>query len=348
MKAVTPFRLAAWAFALAGVLAARPVGSPDASRPLIGLAIEFQRPPSAEVEQRALKEVRATGVDFFLLSLSWSQAEPSPRKYRVEQITRTARILRQSGATLHLDLPLVSGRRRDVPRDLAGLAFDDPKLSVRLGKLLEALAPALADISTLSLGYEADAYFADKPEELKAYLSLFAGAVEFLHTLAPRLAVGITTTAPTESVAPEVAAQLHQKSPVLFYLYAPFERGKPFWHRAPASLEADWNRLLEAVKGKPIAFPEVSFSSSPENGSSPEKQADFIRRLRGFLASADGRRLLFARYVGWRDPPGGTYVLDSGAPDALRRQAAFFANRGLKKDNGDPKPAWKEWIRSAR
>ncbi len=348
MNAVTPLRLAAWASALACVLAAEPIGSPETARPLLGLAIEFQKPPSAEVERRALNEVRATGVDFFLLSLSWSQAEPSPRKYRVAEVTRTARILRQSGATLHLDLPLVSGRRRDVPKDLGGTAFDDPKLSLRLGELLEALAPALADVSSLSLGYEADAYFADKPDELKAYLRLFAGAVEFLHTLAPRLAIGVTTAAPTESVAPEVAAQLHQKSPVLFYLYAPFERGKPFWHRAPGSLESDWKKLLDAVKGRPIAFPEVSFSSSPENGSSPEKQAEFVRRLRRFLASADGTRLLFARYVGWRDPPAGTYAVAPGAPDAARRKAAFFANRGLQEADGAPKPAWKEWVRAAR
>ncbi len=348
MKAVTSFRSAAWAFALACVLAAEPAGTPEAPRPLLGLAIEFQKPPAAAVERRALAEVRATGVDFFLLSLSWSQAEPSPRTYQVEQITRTARILRQSGATLHLDLPLVSGRRRDVPRDLAGSAFDDPKLSLRLGNLLEALAPALADISTLSLGYEADAYFADKPEELKAYLRLFAGAVEFLHKLAPRLAVGVTTATPTESVAPGVAAQLHQTSPVLFYLYAPFERGRRFWHRAPGALETDWRNLLNAVKGRPIAFPEVSFSSSPENGSSPEKQAEFVRRLRRFLASADGRSLLFARYVGWRDPPAGTYPVNSGTPDALRRQAAFFANRGLQEASGAPKPAWKDWVRAAR
>src|SRR5262249_32474616 len=150
----------------------------------------------------------------------------------------------------------------------------DPKLSVRLGQLLEALEPALADVSTLSLGYEADAYFADKPEELKAYRRLFDGAVEFLGKVAPRVAVGVTTAAPGESASPEVAAELHQRSPVLFYIYAPFQREKPFWHRPPESLEADWARLLQGSGGKPIAFPEVGYSSAAENGSSIEKQAD--------------------------------------------------------------------------
>ena len=335
-------------FLASAALAGPPSPTVSAPAPGLGLAVEFEKPPPAEVERRALVEIRGTGVNFFSLALSWSEAEPAPGKYRVAEITRAARILRQSGATIHLDLPLVAGRARDVPKDLAAVAFDDSRLSLRLGRLLDALEPALADIATISLGYEADAYFADKPEELKAYRRLFEGAVEFLRKVAPHVAVGVTTAAPGESANPEIAAELHQKSPVLFYLYAPFVRDKPYWHRPPESLEADWKRLLEGARGRPIAFPEVSYSSSAENGSSPEKQAEFVRRLRRFLSSADGRRLLFVRYVGWRDPPPGRYRPAPEAADVARRKIAFFANRGLKESNGDPKPAWKEWAKQPR
>ncbi len=321
---------------------------PEVPRPLLGLAIEFEKTPAASVERRALAEVQEAGVNLFALSASWSEMEPSAGKYRVAELTRTARLLRQSGATVHLDLPLVAARARDVPGDLAGLAFDDARLSLRLGKLLDALEPALADISTISLGYEADTYFADKPEELKAYRRLFDGAVEFLGRLAPRLLVGVTTSAPTESAAPEVAAQLHQRSPVLFYLYSPFVRGRPYVQRDPAAIEADWKRLLDSAHGRPIAFPEVSYCSSAENGSSLEKQAAFVRRMRRFLAASDGRRLLFARYVGWRDPPPELYRLPPGAPETARRKASFFSSRGLQKSKGEPKPAWKEWIKQAK
>lgn len=331
--------------ALAATPAASPTGVP---RPLCGLAIEFAKTPAPEIERKALEEVRATGVNLFVLTVSWSQAEPSPRRYRVAGVTRTARLLRQSGATLHLDLPLVAGRRRDVSADLGGVAFDDPRLSVRLGQLLDALGGVLADVSSLSLGYEAEAYFSDKPEELKAYRRLFDGAVAFLQKIAPRVSVGVTTASPGESVAPEVAAELHRESPVLFFLYSPFVREKPFWHRPPESLETDWNRLLEAAGNRPIAFPEVSYSSAPENGSSPRKQAEFVRRLRRFLASADGRRLLFARYVTWRDPPPDLYQPDPAAPEETLRRVAFAAHRGLQTNGGDPKPAWREWIKGAR
>jgi hypothetical protein len=333
--------------ALVAAVAAGPARE-TTPRALLGLALEFEKPPPAEVERRALAEIRETGVNLFALSISWSDAEPAPGKYRVAGVTRAARILRQSGATVHLDLPLVAGRVRDVPKDLAAIAFDDSRLSLRLGRLLDALAPALADTATISLGYEADAYFADKPEELKAYRRLLEGAVEFLRKVAPNLSVGVTTAAPTESVAPEVAALLHQKSPILFYIYSPFQREKPFVHRAPDAIETDWKRLLDAAGGRPIAFPEVSFSSAAENGSSPRMQADFVRRLLRFLASSDGRKLLFARYVGWRDPPPELTRGSPGASDLIRLKASFFANRGLKKSNGDPKPAWREWTRKPK
>jgi len=346
---VTAVGFAAWLFASSVLLAAGPATPrPDTPRPLLGLVIEFTKTPPADVEKRALAEVRSTGVNLFALAVSWSQMEPAPGKYRVAQVTRTARLLRQSGATLHLDLPLVAGRARDLPRDLAGFAFDDTRLSLRLGKLLEALEPALADISTISLGYEADTYFAGRPEELKAYRRLFDGAVEFLRKLAPRLSVGVTTAAPTESAAPDVAARLHQNSPILFYLYAPFVRDRPYFHRDPAALESDWNRLLDSAGGRPIAFPEVSFSSSAENGSSPEEQAEFVRRMRRFLAASDGRRLLFVRYVGWRDPPSEIYRLPPDAPETDRRKAGFFSNRGLQGPHGEAKPAWKEWVKEAK
>jgi hypothetical protein len=326
-----------------GLLGLAALGAPDRrSRDTVelGLAVELPRNPGPEAEERLLTQLRTVGVSAFAVEVSWPEAEPAPGRYRVQEAIHVARIFRQSGATVHLDLPLVAGREKRVPVDLSALAFDDPKLSLRLGRLLDALEPALPDVATVSLGYEADVYFSDKPEELEAYRRLFVGAVDFLRKKAPDVLVGVTTLAPTDSPAPIVAARLHQPSPVLFYLYAPFEPGQPFVHRPPSSLELDWKRLLEASRGRPIAFPEVSYSSSRDNGSSPEKQAEFVRRMRAFVAAADGKRLLFARYATLRDEPAAS---QGETPVAVRRNA-FFANRGLQKADGTPKPAWKEFV----
>jgi len=338
--------LAALVVLAAAAASAAPRAPSPPPSPAVGVALNLEASASAAQRQDAVEAVRRTGASFFDLTLSWSAAEPSPGRYRLEELTRTARLLRQSGATLQLDLPLVTESARDVPADLDGVAFDDPKLSLRLGRLLDALEPVLADVQTMSLGEAADVYFANRPEELRAYRRLFDGAVQFLKKKAPHLLVGVTTLAPTESPAPEVAALLHQRSPLLLYIYCPFVRDQPFQHRDPGALDKDWEQLLKTAAGRPIGFPVVSYSSSAENGSSAAKQAEFVARLRRFLAKADGRKLVLARYVALRDaapepaPAPGAAVSRRDA-----RRAAFLANRGLETAAGDPKPAWISWAR---
>jgi hypothetical protein len=328
--------------------AAMPAADEPRRPPDLGLAMNLPRGTSPAARSGAVEQVRRSGVTMFGLSASWSEGERLPRQYRVEELTRTARLLRQSGAVLHLDLPIVTAAARDVPPDLAEIAFDDPRLTIRLGRFLQALEPALLDFATLSLGNEADSYFSEKPGELRAYRRLVEGAIEFLAKTVPHLRVGVTTLAPTESRAPEIAATLHASSTVLFYIYAPIVPGSPFAHRPPRDLERDWDRLLESSRGRPIAFPEVSYSSSPENGSDPAKQAEFIRRLLRAVAAADGRRILFARYVPWRDPAPDELPPTRGASESARRRTIFLANRGLQSSDGRPKPAWQEWLRAGR
>ena len=328
---------------------ARP--TPAAPSPALGVVVNLEPSASPAARQSALEMVRRTGANFFALELSWSAAEPAPHRYRIDELVRTARVLRQSGAILHLDLPLVDEAARDVPADLKDVAFDDPKLSLRLGSLLDALRPALLDFQSLSLGDGADVYFADKPDELRAYRRLFDGAVQFLKKKAPRLLVGVATNAPMDSPAPEVAAALHQRSPLLLYAYAPFLRGSPFEQRDPSALDRDWKALLASAGGRPIAFPLVSYSSSADNKSTPARQAEFIRRFRDFLGKADGRALLFARYVGLRDEAGDEPAASGSTVPVQaveRKRRAFLANRGLQELDGKPKAAWREWVREAR
>ncbi|HEY6931451.1 MAG TPA: hypothetical protein VJA66_17405 [Thermoanaerobaculia bacterium] len=334
----------AWLSMARAVLPLEPSAAPVHTG--LGLEVELEAAAPADVRQRVFGEIRATGVNVFALSLSWLAVEREPGKYDLGEILRSARLLRQSGAMVHLDLPIVAGRRRDVPADLDRLAFDDERFETRLGRLLAALQPALLDATTLSLGYGADAYFAGRKEELGSFLRLVGGVREALANGAPQLRVGVTTAAPSESVAPEIATALQEAASVSLFIYAPFERSSPFRHRPPDALDHDWKLLLSRARDRPVAFPEVSYSSSRENGSSPERQAEFIRRFRRFLSEADGHRLLFARYVGWRDEPPAAGPLD--ATPVGRRKAAFYANRGLQAVDGKAKPAWTEWVKNGR
>ena len=296
---------------LAATLAAT---EPPREPPALGLAVNLPDSAPAALRQTALADVRAAGVSSFALELSWPDGgtEAAPVRRRGGDPVRAPHASVGRGPP-----PRSAARQRSgaghVPADLAAVAFDDPRLSIRLGRLLDALGPALADFSTLSLGNEADSYFSDKPEELRAFLSLFRGAVEFLKKKAPRLRVGVATASPVDSRFPLVVAAIQQKNPVLLYVYAPFLPDAPFRHRPSAAIDRDWAAILAGAAGRPVAFTEVSYSSARENGSSPERQADFVRRMRKILDRTDRKRLLFARYVPWRDPA------PTPVPPGLRR-----------------------------
>src|SRR5215831_12612996 len=90
------------------LLGAGPVERSKPTRPAgLGLAVELEKDLTAEAGRRVLADLRATGVSLFALRVSWPEAEPAPGKYDIESVLRAARILRQSGANVHLDLPLV-------------------------------------------------------------------------------------------------------------------------------------------------------------------------------------------------------------------------------------------------
>ena len=277
-------------------------------------------------------------MNLFALTVLLAGAEPAPRKYRVEDVTRTARLLRQSGATLHLDLPLVSGRERDVPADLAAVRVRRPEaLRSASASSSRRSRPALADCSTISLGYEADAYFADKPEELKAYRRLFDGAVEFLDKTRPAHLGRRDDGRPDESVAPggrrgSSIRRARSSSTSTRRSNARSRSGTA----PPAALEADWKRLLESAKDRPIAFPEVSYSSAAENGSTPEKQAEFIRRLRRFLSTADGARAPLRPLRVLARASARPLPRRSSADETSRRRASYLSHRGLQGADGDP------------
>ena len=244
--------------------------------------------------------VRRTGASFFVLELSWSAAEPAPRKYNLAEITRTARLLRQSGATLHLDLPLVTETARDVPADLSQIA-------VRRSEAVAAARQAPR---------RADAGAARRPDAVarRGRRHVFRGA-------SPRSCgpSGACSTAPCSfsrrrrrafssgSRRPRREKAPRPRSPPPCTPEARFSSicTLPSSTALPSSsaTRALWRRTgrssSRARAGGRSRFPDVSYSSSPENGSSPGAAGG----VRPPLSDAFWRRRTAARCclrAGWR------------------------------------------------
>ena len=109
--------------ALLAAAPARPTAPP--ARPALGVVVNLEASASPAARQSALEMVRRTGANFFALELSWSAAEPSPRRYRIEELTRAVERARSAGLRVTLATVRVQKPGEEAyDRRLAGLEPD--------------------------------------------------------------------------------------------------------------------------------------------------------------------------------------------------------------------------------
>ena len=277
--------------------------------------------------------VRRTGAHFFVLELSWSAAEPSPRRYSVEEITRAARLLRQSGAVLHLDLPLV---HRDRARRAGGSGARRVRRSEALPPARRAPRRAAAGPSAISRRCRSATpptrTSPTSPRSCGRIRRLFDGAVSFSKKKAPRSARRRRRRRRRwKARRPEVAAALHAAQPAPPLHVRALRPGIALRAARSRSLEKDWRVLLGGAGGRPIAFPLRQLLLVRRERLEPARQAEFVRRFRDFPGEG-GRPGAAVRPLGGAArrapetepaPSEGRARRPSGAAARFSRTAAF-------------------------
>ncbi|MEW6606564.1 MAG: hypothetical protein AB1414_03785 [bacterium] len=111
-----------------------------------------------------------------------------------------------------------------------------------------------------------------------------------------------------------------------------------FLHKAydPQTISKEYYYPLKGKSKLPIFFAELGFYSSPhvEPRSSPEKQAEFIRRIPSLL---EGLNVESVCWVSLHDLP------DIPALSGLKKVAPQFFSLGFLDEKLNPKPAWNIW-----
>ena len=319
--------------------------------PALGLDVNLPAGTSAAEQQRAFEAVaRGTGVSLYALTRLLDRRGALARQVPGRRAHSARRgCCRQSGALLHLDLPLVVGRARDVPADLDGVAFDDSRLSLRLGRLLDALEPALArrrDALARLRGGRLLRRQAGRAARLPASLRR-RGELSREEGSEAR---GRRDDATRPPRAPRPRSRRRSTSGARSSSTSTrrSSRAGRTGSASPDAIEKDWKAAAVRVAGERlIAFPEVSYSSSAENGSTPE-QAGRLRAAHAEAARGHRRAPAALRALGLlarrraADPPA------PQSAEVERRRAAFFVHRGLQAQDGAAKPAWRAWVRAAK
>jgi len=289
--------------------------------------------------------------------------EPVPGQYNwntnVDEIPVLGAYLRElkrRGFTAYVMLANVHMEGLQMPEYLAGRPFDDPYVIERwelyLTKFLDRYGRW---IDYISIGNELDAYFSKHEEQFPGFVEFVARGAEVIRREAPHIQVGsVLTSSGFESWWPQLAPHLDFLGATY---YAPVNmfggsKKRPLDESHPDYFSKALSRVLKAAGEKKVLLAELGCATAPEVNSSPEAQAEFIRRFFEWLPQYEDR-ILAVQFVSLRDwPYQGTKAalkpLLSAELLSNETFLRFLSSLGLRDEKGNPKPGWRAWVRAAQ
>ena len=294
--------------------------------------------------QEALDLAHDAGARGQVSTYLWSQLEPGNSGYdngQMQDLDNAIAGAAGRGQVEYLGIQLVNTTARELPSDLAALAFDDARVKSRFHALLDrVITPHAGTVRYLSIGNEVDVYLNTHPTEWSHYRNFYADAVQYAHSLDPLLKIGVTTTVDGALTAATAnMQQLNASSDVVIATYYPLQGH--FLVRDPSAPASDFPALLAFAGSKPLVLQEVGYPAAPGIGSSDAQQADFIGSVFDAWKSADGRIPFLNFFVLHDFTPQICSDLTAyyGAPGDSQ-VADFLCSLGLRLDDGTPRPAW--------
>ena len=305
-------------------------------------------PPTQSDYEAAFDQAYAGGVRAVTLTWTWSALEPTPNSIDVSDVANSISYLVAKGFRVYVGIQPINTVKREVPSDLAAVAWDDPAMRDRLHALIDALAPATAGAAEyLSIGNEVDVYLA-QTGEWAAWQTLYDDAVAYAHQQMPGTKVGVTSTFAglVGSAGADIVA-MNLSSDVLILTYYPLQGD--FQVRAPDAPVADFAAMVQAAAGKQVVLQEVGYPSGAANGSSEALQAQFATAA---LAQwrAHGAAMPFLSWFLLHD-------LDATTCDTLAQYyglagdpafVSYLCTLGLRHDDDADKPAWDAFVAGAK
>lgn len=338
---------------LAGCGGKSSVGPGAAPGALLGMSSNtsdaaFALPTFGDSVLRVLEDAKAAGATVQIRAPQWNRVEPAPGAWNLAEEQLYLDVHRTLGLRTFVNLRIVDTNSRNLPADLAALAWDDPALVARVDVLVDTLA-ALArrnDVVAVAVGNEVDAYFGLHPGEFAAFLVLYRRAVARFHAAAPGVPIGITTTNPLGNANAHFGDSLNVTSDVVLHTFYDTQPGG-FTQQPAARFDADLEAVVARAHGRPVAFQEVGYASSPVVGGSLDAQAEAAQRFRTWLGGQPRSRVLFASWFLYTDWSSGTLrTLFDYYGFETSEFGAFLGSLGLRDSLGRAKPAWDAFRRT--
>lgn len=314
------------------------------------------------------EEARRSGMQTTRIQLDWTDLEPKPREYDMNEAAARLELAGQEGMPIFLLITSADSDVLNYPEDLVtedrenfvnGLRPNDPLIVSRFNTMLAQFIPLFLehDVYAIAVGNEPDTRHEADPQFMLEFIDFVDQVRQFSHTQTNQIAITYTTTVapvidPTVNYADAIRGAVDVIS-INFYGV-----GGPNGLDLEAS-EAIYNGIFQLAGGKPVLIQELGFSSMVN----PNKNFDF------FPSSEEAQREFFAWvFPKLRETPSlrGAYVFqlveNDEVVDEIWREAlaglpeetvedfvATFKGLGLVNiETGEKKPGWTEFITALR
>jgi len=302
--------------------------------------------------QQALFLARCNGVQVSHYYVNWGQIEPAPGVYDWSVFDYIVEANQLEDLELSVVVEVIhTTTRGQLPADLVGLPFDDPRFVERLSAFLATFADRYSGrVKYLWVGNEVNNYFASHRDEIPAYAAAFDQARAAVHQKHPDLPMGIVFAYhdAEQQGTLDIIQTLNRGDMIAFALY--LQEGFHFT-LDPASVGSYLDEMLALTGDTPMAVVETGWSTAPELDGSEKGQAEYVRQLFAALSSRRER----IRFLSWFVLHDSQYeacyntaltFFPAGTqPDAQSMDAfvSFLCYFGLRKSDGTPKLGWEAW-----
>ena len=314
-------------------------------------------PPSGTAERALLDTAVARGLHGFTYYVDWADLEPEPGQYTLAEFRAKLDDLQRLGVRPFVNITVGDIEDYNLPDGLSdgqgglaeGISLDDPAVIERFGRFLDRGVPILLDHGgfVLGVGNEVDARFdGPHPGERAAYVQFVEAARERVHSINPRLAVGVTLTSFAVRDRSQTFRALRRVTDMLPLNYGPIDPN--FFVREREEINADFREVLSAYGEGPILIQELTCPSAPSMDASEEWQRACFERL--FEEIDATPQVRFASVFTFQDLDAETCSLvrdlifgdefDDLPEEVAERLSEYLCQLGVVTPDGTPKLAW--------
>ncbi|MEM6428784.1 MAG: hypothetical protein AAF708_06035 [Deinococcota bacterium] len=320
--------------------------------------------PDDGVTRPLVDSAAQAGMSGFTLYADWPELEPTEGVYNLTDLAENLTWLSSRGIRPYLNLTVVDiddlnlypdWLTEDGSKFADGRSFADADIIARFSSLLDQVVPLLLRHGGyyLGLGNEVDGRYSTHLAEYADYLQFVDAARAHVHSIEPKLAVGVTVTAAAPLGMPSLFQRLQAVTDILPFDYYGYDGALAL--ESNEDIHATIDKIMDAYGDNLTLVQETNCPSATASGSSPDLQAACLEvMLESFQRYPQIRYISVFSFSDF-DSETCEFILDAfrvadeDLPNwYLPRLEGFLCEIGMVAAEGTPKPAWDVFLAQAQ